>query len=158
MQESKKIVLYRSLAILLLLIPFAITMWFMIRYIQIDAKSFGLHIFASVVLLFFTFLQIFLLAKNMKNQLIIYNIAFNENKTVNKTAIIFVGVGCIIALAMSILFGIFCLTTPNSDEFKITAFMLIFSIFLYMLINCVMFLIYPLFFKEKKFDVRDLLK
>lgn len=156
MKENQKIVLFRTLAILLLSAPFGIAIWFVARYFQIDAKSFGLHIFATIVMAVFTLFEMFVLAKNMKKKPIIQDLAFNDNKKVNLTALIFVGIGGLIGLAGTLVFGImYFFQTLVQNQ---TAFMLLFNIFLYLFLNCGIFLMYIPLFKEKKFKIEDLLK
>lgn len=156
MSETKKIVLYRLLAILLLLVPFGICIWFIVWYAQNNPAQFGIHLFTTALMIFFILLQIVLLAKNIKKPLAIYDIAFNENKTVNMTAVVVIIVGCVIGLALSITMGILCfMKTEPTDKGVV---MLLFNIFIFMFFDCGIFLLFVPMFKEKKFDVRDLLK
>ena len=156
MEDLKKIKTYRLIATLLLLLPLGITIWFLIMFAKSDASSFGLHIFTSGVIIFVILLQIFLLLKNMKKDIIIYYIAFNENKKVNKTALIFVSVGAGLGLALSITSTTlyFVLSEPQQK----TTMLLLISIFVFMLINTGLFLLLTLMFRQKEFKVEDLLK
>lgn len=156
MEDLKKIKAYRLIATLLLLLPLGITIWFMIMFAKSDASSFGLHIFTSGVIIFVILLQIFLLLKNMKKDIIIYYIAFNENKKVNKTALIFVSVGAFLGLAVSIISGVFYffLNQPGQKE----TMLLLFEIFIFLLVDTGLFLLLTLMFRQKEFKVEDLLK
>ena len=135
MEDTKKIKLFRLLAILLLLMPFGLCIWFLVHYITTDANSFGLHIFTTGVLIFFLLLQLFLILKNMKKQLVIYDIAFNENKSVNKTALIFVSVGAGLGLALTaVCTSLYFVFTEAQQK---TTMLLLLSIFFFMfMVNC----------------------
>lgn len=156
MEDAKKTKLFRLIATLLLLIPLGIAIWFLIMFVKSDAASFGLHIFTSAVVIFFLTFQIFLLLRNIKKDLIIYYIAFNENKSVNKTALIFVSIGAVLGLAVSIISGVFyfIVTQPGQKE----AMLLLFEIFIFLLVNTGLFLLFTLMFKQKEFKIEDLLK
>ena len=112
--------------------------------------------FTTGVLIVFLLLQEILFIKNMKKQLVIYDIAFNENKSVNKTAVIFVGVGGLIGLGASIASGVLYFTLGEVQQ-KLTM-MLLFVIFLFLLINSGIFLLFTLLFRQKEFKIEDLLK
>ena len=156
MEEAKKIKLFRLLAISLLLIPLGISIWFLIYYVTTDINSYGLHTFTTGVLIFFLVLQIILLIKNMKKQMVIYDIAFNENKSVNRTALIFVSVGAGIGLILSATTT--ALYFVLSEAQQKTTMLLLLSIFVFLFINAGIFLLFTLFFKQKDFKVEDLLK
>ena len=156
MEESKKIKLFRLLATLLLLIPLGISIWFMVTFITTDINSYGLHVFTTGVLIFFLVLQIILILKNMNKQMVIYDIAFNENKSVNKTALIFILVGAGLGLALSATCTAlyFVLSEPQQKA----TMMLLLSIFVFMFINTGIFLLFTLVFRQREFKVEDLLK
>ena len=156
MEDAKKIKLFRLLAIVLLLIPLGLSIWFFVYYLVSKNEGIGLHVFTTGVLIVFLLLQEILFIKNMKKQLVIYDIAFNENKSVNKTAVIFVGVGGLIGLGASIASGVLYFTLGEVQQ-KLTM-MLLFVIFLFLLINSSIFLLFTLLFRQKEFKIEDLLK
>jgi len=88
--------------------------------------------------------------------MVIYDIAFNENKSVNRTALIFVSVGAFIGLATSAACSSLYFT--YNDAQKKTTMLLFLSIFIFLFINCAIFLLFTLVFRQRKFKVEDLLK
>lgn len=88
--------------------------------------------------------------------MVIYDIAFNENKSVNKTALIFISVGATIGLALTATFTALYFTNNNVDQ-KITLLLLL-SIFLFLFINTSIFLLFTLAFRQREFKIEDLLK
>lgn len=156
MEESQKIKLFRLLATLLLFLPLGLCIWFLIHYITTDINSFGLHVFTTGVLIFFLVFQIFLILKNIKKQLVIYDIAFNENKSVNKTALIFISIGASIGLILSALCTALYFVLGEAQQK--TTMLLLLSIFFFMFINTGIFLLFTLVFRQKEFKIEDLLK
>ncbi len=92
----------------------------------------------------------------MKKQLVIYDIAFNENKSVNKTALIFISIAAGLGLALSAtctaLYFVF------TDAQQKATMLLLLSIFFFMFINTGIFLLFTLVFKQREFKIEDLLK
>lgn len=156
MEEAKKIKLFRLLATLLLLLPLGLCIFFLVHYITTDLNSYGLHVLTTGVLIFFLILQIILILKNMKKQMVIYDIAFNENKSVNKTALIFISVGAGLGLILTAVCTALYFVLGEAQQK--TTLLLLLSIFFFMFINTGIFLLFTLVFRQREFKLEDLLK
>lgn len=142
-----------SVASLFATLPFVV--WMLVLLIAESEAESTFATIALIVLSAFTVLEIAIILKNMKKDLLLFHVAFNENKTLNRPALIIVNV--FLAVSIGIFAGGLFLALSPAPEL-LTSGRVVFPIGLVMLINCVLYDLYVILFHRRRFSVKALLK
>ena len=151
----KKNILSRVLSSILLLIPLVISTLLLILIVPKNEETdYIVNVLSLAILIFFTILEIFILLKNLKKDPIILSLMYNSNDTINTGALVITNVILLIALSISVASGIIYF---NSTDINIqNACIILFPMAIYTLINCLLYNLYLLIYRYKKFSLEDL--
>lgn len=153
---EKRNVLFRILAAIANLVALA-TMVGAFTYVvtrKPDDKT--LSIIGLLLACAFVVMEIVLLIKGKKNEPALKNIAFNENDTINKFPVIIVSIGTGFSLALLILSIV--IFFQNSSPTTKSNMAVIFSIAVYLLVNCLVYYLFLIMFKKRPLKLEDLIK
>ena len=158
--NTKKNVVFRLISISALLINALLSglfAYFLFANAKKDPETAYLlnyiAIFATIAFIVF---EIIIMLKNVKKELVIGPIAFNnETRTINKPALIFIIVAGSIGLIMVGVATVFSILNLNVKS-QSASFILI-AVGLFLLINCLIYIFYVICYRPKKFNVKDLL-
>ncbi len=154
--EEKRNTAYRIVASLILLVPLAFVVNAVILTIKNPYDETWIAIAAIAVTSFFLIGELVLLLKNIRKPLIIYNIAFNRNDTLNNIPLIAVIVGLILGTGLMVLGFIVFFTNPDSI-IKLSMSIVI-AIASYLVANCVNYFIFIPMLRKRKVTLQDLSK
>ena len=154
--EEKRNVRYRVVASLILLIPLALIVNAAILVFKNLYEDTWIALAAIGVVSFFEILELVLLLKKPKKELIIYPIAFNKNDTVNNIPLIAVGVGTALGIGLVTLSLIVFFI--NGDSIIKMSMGVVLAIASYLLANCVDYIIFIPMLRKKQVTLQDLSK
>ena len=154
--EEKKNVVFRLIAGFLLLIPLGLIVFGLIHLFQTLADGYVISIIAFMTTATFLLLELVVILKGWKKENSLSKIAFNENQNINNVPLVAVIVGTIVgvgltALAISVYF------VRDSEPFK-TSMLVVLSISVYLLVNCIIYFIYIFIFKKRPLNLRNFIK
>lgn len=154
--EEKKNVVFRLIAGFLLLIPLGLIVFGLIHLFQTLADGYVISIIAFMITAAFLLLELVVILKGWKKENSLSKIAFNENQNINNVPLVAVIVGTIVgvgltALAISVYF------VRDSEPFK-TSMLVVLSISVYLLVNCIIYFIYIFIFKKRPLNLRNFIK
>ena len=154
--EEKKNVAFRLIAGFLLLIPLGLIIFGLIHLFQTLADGYVISIIAFMTTAAFLLLELVVILKGWKKENSLSKIAFNENQNINNVPLVAVIVGTIVgvgltALAISVYF------VRDSEPFK-TSMLVVLSISVYLLMNCIIYFIYIFIFKKRPLNLRNFIK
>lgn len=153
---EKKYVKFRVLASSLLLFTTSLTIYFLYRVILGNSTEKALSVVACIMAILFSVLEVIVILMGKKKALALEKIAFNENGKINNVFIIAVSVGSIIGLTLTILCSVL-LVTKNEEPY-ITSSLVILSISLFLLINCLIYYLFIILFKKRELKIEDFAK
>lgn len=155
--RTRKILLYRLLAVLLLLVSLGVAIYALITIISMHPEKIVLDCIALGLTIAFPIAQIVLIIRGRKKESYLLDVAFNTDNTVNKIALAFVFAGTALGLGLNILSAVVLLTRVNTVA--VTCSMLIISaISTYLLANCLIYLIFTFIFRKKELTLEDYAK
>lgn len=154
--EEKKNVTFRLIACGLLIIPLALIVLGLIHVFKTLASGYILTIIAFMLTAAFLLLEFVVMIRGWKKESSLYSIAFNENKKVNNVPLIAVIVGTVFGVGLLAL-SITVFFTKNEEPIK-TSMLVVLSIGSYLLINCFIYFIYTIMFKNRPVDLKKFIK
>ena len=155
--EERKNLSYRILASLILLITAGMIALTFVTVIQIEKKQLFLDIVTLSLTLFFLIIELVIILKRGKKESFLFKIAFEPNERVNHVPLIAViffllfGLG-LIGLGVSVYFVRF-----NEVSIR-TSMLVVISVAVYLVTNCLIYLLYLLMFKKRGVKLENLIK
>ena len=155
--QERKNLTYRLIAAFILLISAFMVAFSFVAIIKIETQQLFLDILTlSLVSLFFLVEEILIL-KGGKKESHLYKIAFEDNGKVNGVPVIAVGIGALFGLGLLIM-GV-CVYFIRFNEVTIrTSMLVILSVAVYLLTNCIIYVLYLLMFRKREVRLEDLIK
>lgn len=156
MTEQKKNLIFRLISSGMCLISIGISIYlFCICMLSQTEESLWFHMVGIAASAILALVEMIILFKNIKKELIIEYIIFNDNKTINKMGLVVVIIMTIIGLGLSIM-SICFICGFAWDEVSYYAAVVILSCSLLLFLNCILYYIYILMFREHKLTLDDL--
>lgn len=141
---------------LLLLLPLAALVFSLVQIFLLNPEEIILDVIALSLTICFVLLEVILMFKGGKKESNLFKIAYNENNHVNTVPLIAVGVGTLFGIGLLV---VSIIAYFSRDDIKIqTSMLIIFSIALYLFINCLIYFIYVIAFRKKELKLEDLIK
>lgn len=154
--SERKIVLFRLISSIILLIPLGLAGLSCYLILSANPEEMVLLIISLVAVSAFNIFEIILMLKGWKNESNLYKIAFNTNGSINNVPIFAVGVGTLFGVGLTSLGTIVYFVR---DEITIKCSMLVvLTVGAYLLLNCIIYFIYLIMYKKRELDLRDLIK
>lgn len=154
---ERKNLTYRIIAALILLITLGMITFSFIVILQIEKDQLFLDILTLSLTTFFLLAEEVLILRGGKKESNLYKIIFDTNGRVNTVPLIAVTIGVffglgLVSLGISVYFVRF-------DEVTIrTSMLVILSVAVYLVTNCLIYYLYILMFKKREFKLEDLIK
>ncbi len=148
---------YRLISGFIVLLSLGLMIYSLIVVIKLQPKELLLDIIALALAMFFLVGEEIIFLKGGKKDSNLYKIAFNDNNTINNIPLIAISVGTafglgLIALGVSVYFVRF-------DDISIrTSMLIVLSIASYLLVNCIIYFFFVIFFKKRELKLEDLIK
>ena len=154
---ERKNLTYRLLAASILLIGLGMIIYSLITVIKIETKQVFLDILTLVLTAFFLVFEEVFMLKGGKKESYLYKIGFNDNGKINSVPLIAVTVGIIFGLGLVSL-GISVYFVRYDDITIRTSMLVILSVAVYLVTNCIIYYLYILMFKKRELKLEDLIK
>lgn len=145
---------YRVIASILLLLSLGLIGFSIFYVFQSTDNEKVLTLITLFLTAAFCILEIILIIKGGKKDLALYKIAFNENQSLNNVPLIAVIVGSVFGLGLTIL-GIILFITKQNEPMTLSSSLVILSVSVYLLINCIIYFIYLIIFRKKPVNLKD---
>lgn len=155
--RARKIKLYRIIASLLLVISIGLTSFCLYKVIAARPENIVLDLIALSLTIVFAIAQIILILRDGKKESHLLDIAFNTDGTINKVFLVFVLVGTTVGLGLDILSLVILFTRENTSNVFCSMFIII-AISSYLLLNCLIYLLFCLLFKKRELTLEDYAK
>lgn len=142
---------------LLLLLSIGLTTFCMAKVIIAHPENIVLDLIALSLTIVFPIAQIILILKGGKKESHLLDIAFNTDGTINKVFLVFVLVGTAIGLGLDILTIVVIFTRVNTIIVLCSMF-IIMAISTYLLLNCLIYIMFCFLFKKRELTLEDYAK
>ena len=153
----RKIRLYRIIAVALLLVALGLITYVIAKVIISKPEKIILHMIALSLTAAFAIGQMVLIASGKNKESKLLDIAYNSDNTVNKVALVAVLVGTSLGVGLDILTLVVIFTRNNTVEVMCSMF-IIMAIATYLLLNCLIYLVFTLIFRKKELTLEDYAK
>ena len=154
--NERRNIVYRLMSGFLLLLCLGVTSFALSQVIIYRPEESILLIIAIAVTLLFASLELIFILKGGRKDSNLYKIAFNENGRINNVPLIAVFVGTGLGLGLTAL-GIAVFFTRSEIMIK-CSMLIVIAISSYLLVNCLIYYFYLLMFRNRPFDIKDLIK
>ena len=148
--------LNRLISIFLLTLCLGVIGFSFYKVFTLKPEAIVLDTIALVAVTLFCLFEMVFIIMGKKKDSVLEKIVFEENQRINSFPLIAVIIGTLFGLGLSIL-GLFLYLTRDDVSAK-TNVLIILSISFYLFMNCVMYFIFLLMFRKRKFDIKDLIK
>lgn len=155
-QMEKRNLSFRLITFGILLLFLGFIGFLFYRIISLNPEALVLDIVSLSAVSVFCIFEMIIIIRGWKKSSHLYDIAFNQNGTLNSVAFVAVIIGNIIGLGLIIICTIIFFMKDDIDT-KCNL-LIITSISLYLLLNCIIYCIYLLIFRKREFKLKDLLK
>lgn len=153
----RKIIAYRTIASLLLLISLGLTSFCLYKVIVAHPENIVLDLIALSLTLVFSIAQIIFILRGKKKESHLLDIAFNTDGTINKVFLVFVLVGTAVGLGLDILTIVILCTRLNTVS-VFCSMHIIMAISSYLLLNCFIYIAFCFLFKKRELTLEDYAK
>lgn len=154
---EKRNLTYRLISSIIVLLSLGLMIYTLILVIQLQPKELVLDMIAIIFAMFLLISEEIILLRGWTKDSNLYKIAFNDNTTINNIPLIAVSVGTAFGLGLLAL-GISVYFVRFSDISIRTSMLVILSIAAYLLVNCIIYFFYVIYFKKREFKLEDLIK
>ena len=148
---------YRIIAALILLITAGMIVYAFITVLQVERNQLFLDILTLGITTFFLLFEDIFLLKGGKKESYLYKIGFNDNGKINSVPLIAVTIGIFFGLGLVSL-GISVYFVRFDDVTIRTSMLIILSVAVYLVTNCLIYYLYILMFKKRELKLEDLIK
>ena len=155
--QERKNLTYRLLSSLILLITVGMITYAFYEVIKNEHDQLFLDVLTLGITSFFLIFEVIFLLKGGKKESHLYKVGFNDNGKINSVPLIAVIAGLafglgLVGLGISVYF-------VRYDEVTIrTSMLVILSVAVYLVTNCLIYFLYILMFRKKEFKLEDLIK
>ena len=153
--SEKRNILYRLISVGLILISLGLDAYAMYMVILFNAEDKILSIIALALAAAFTILEITVILKGWKKDSNLFKIAFNENRNINNVPLVAVFVGTLFGLGLGIMSVVIYLARGEVNIKN--AMLIIMAIAVYLLVNCLVYYLFLLFFKKRDLSIKELI-
>lgn len=155
--KNKNIVFRLTFGLLTLLVS-ALTIFFFIKTLEINNENeYTINLIGLGGIAFFALIEAILMFKNITKQIIFHSIIFNEhNNTINWPAFIVANIGLTIGITLETVSLVLLFTSNNLTV--TSSSMVLIPLAAFIILNCVIYDLYLLLYKERKMKITDLLK
>ena len=153
--SERRNILYRLISVGLILISLGLDAYAMYMVILFNAEDKILSIIALALATAFTILEITVILKGWKKDSNLFKIAFNENRNINNVPLVAVFVGTLFGLGLGIMSVVIYLTRGEANIKN--AMLIIMAIAVYLLVNCLVYYLFLLFFKKRDLSIKELI-
>lgn len=153
--SERRNILYRLISVGLILISLGLDAYAMYMVILFNAEDKILSIIALALAEAFTILEITVILKGWKKDSNLFKIAFNENRNINNVPLVAVFVGTLFGLGLGIMSVVIYLTRGEANIKN--AMLIIMAIAVYLLVNCLVYYLFLLFFKKRDLSIKELI-
>ena len=151
----KKNILARTISAVLLSLPLVLSVIILILMAPKSSEmDYIINIISLAFLIFFIIIEVFLLLKSIKKDLMIMSLIYNSNDTINTGALIITNIILFISLGVEIASIIVFFISKNIDLKN--ACLVLIPMCLYVFINTIIYDLYILIYRFKKFEITDL--
>ena len=154
---EKRNLTYRLISSIIVLLSLGLMIYTLIIVIKLQPRELVLDIIAIVLSMLFLIGEEIILLRGWTKDSYLYKIAFNDNNTINNIPLIAVGVGTAFGLGL-IALGVSVYFVRFSDISIRTSMLVILSIATYLLVNCIIYFFFVIYFKKRQFKLEDLIK
>ncbi len=155
MKKQTKSILFRLISSFMCLIAMALCVYlFILCMLEDDEETYlWFHMISLGAAFVMALLEMTICLKNMKKELLLEYIVFNENKSINLVGLVIVSIMTALSLGLSIMAIVFMVMNYSIDAYY--ASVVILGCCVYLFVNCPLYYLYILLFKPKKFTVED---
>lgn len=154
--SEKRNILYRLIASTLILIALGMETFALIKAFSYKVEDKVLTIIGLILAMAFTVFEIIVILLGWKKQNNLQKIVFNENERVNNFALLAVIIGTLFGIGLFILSLVVYLTRDAASTKN--AMLVILSVSVYLLVNCIAYFIYIPMFKKRPLNLKELIK
>lgn len=155
MKEYTKNLIFRISTSVACLMSMALSVYlFVLCFLNESETSTWFQMVAIGVCFVFALTELIIVLKNIKKELLIEYVIFNENKSINKVGLSIVIIFTLLSLGLSIMCIVFmCGVAWSSDAYYASVVILSCTFFLF--VNCILYYLYILLFRLRKFGIDD---
>ena len=154
--EERKNLSYRLVAAFLLLISVGLVVFATIKTINFNYEELTLALIALIFTGAIALLEAGFILKGWTKESYLYKIAFNDNKKINNVPLIAVIIGTVVSFVLLTLSLIVWFT--REDTKSLVSVLVIMSVSVYLLANCLIYYFYAILFKDRPVNLRALIK
>ena len=154
--EKRKNLSYRLVAAFLLLISVGLVVFATIETINFNYDELILALVALIFTGVLGLAEAGFILKGWTKESYLYKIAFQENKKINNIPLIAVSIGTVVSFVLLGL-SLYVWFTRN-DTKALVSVLVIMSVSVYLLANCLIYFFYAILFKDRPVNLRALLK
>ena len=155
--SERKNLIYRLLASAILLISAGMIIYSFIVVFKVEHEQLLLDVITLSTAFFFLIVELFFILKGGKKESNLYKIGFNDNGKLNNVPLIAVIVGAVFGLGL-IGLGVSVYFVRYEEVTIRTSMLIILSVAVYLLTNCLIYFLYILMFKKREVRLEDLIK
>ena len=155
--SERKNLIYRLLASAILLISAGMIIYSFIVVFNVEHEQLLLDVITLSTASFFLIVELFFILKGGKKESNLYKIGFNDNGKLNNVPLIAVIVGAVFGLGL-IALGVSVYFVRYEEVTIRTSMLIILSVAVYLLTNCLIYFLYILMFKKREVRLEDLIK
>ena len=153
----RKIKIYRIVSSILLLLSVGLTAFCLSHVILSWPENIVLDIIALALTASFAIAQIVFILRGKKKESHLLDIALNTDGTINKVFLVFVLVGLALGIGLDILTIVVIFTRINTLQVLCSMY-IIMSIATYLLLNCLIYILFIFLFKKRELTLEDYAK
>ena len=154
--ETRKILSYRFVALFLLLISAGMVVFSTIKVIDFNYEELVLALVALIFTGVVSLIEAGFIMKGWTKESYLYKIAFNDNKKINSVPLVAVIIGSIVSLVLLSLSLVVWFT--RGDTKSLVSVLVIMSVAVYLLANCLIYFFYAILFKDRPINLRNFIK
>ena len=154
--EKRKNLSYRIVAAFLLLISVGLVVFATIKTISFNYDELVLALVALIFTGVLGMIEAGFILRGWTKESYLYKIVFNDNKKINNVPLIAVTIGNVVSFVLLGL-SLFVWFT-RSDTKALVSVLVIMSVSIYLLANCLIYYFYAILFKDRPVNLRSLIK
>lgn len=155
-RENRRNLVNKISSILLLIVALVVIIFSIYKIFIFLPEGIVLDVIALIATGLFCIFEIIVIIIRFKKEGVLKNIAFTESENINTFPLVMVSIGAVFGLGLTIL-GFYIYFAMEEIETK-SNILIILSIGLFLLVNCVIYYIYLLMFRKREFKMEDLIK
>ena len=153
---EKKNLWYRFVSSFFLLLNLGVVVFALVEIIRLRPDDVPLMLVAISVTTLFICGECFFILKGWKKESYLYKIVFNENDKINTIPLIASSVG--LAFGLGLLGMSIAVFIINADKTIKASMLVVLSISIYLVVNCLIYFFYLLLFKKRPINIKNFIK